>query len=248
MNTNTVTIRNTGILYVGQPGTELLEKAEDMASSILNTSATKLHLHPDYAYFGLDDGEKTFGVDKVKQVIELSYLSAALAEIKVVVIDHMDKMTLEAQNKLLKTLEEANVIIIGLAYEDCLIPTIKSRMRVVRVANKNRELPADVQRIFGEVKKCLADETATNYYYLLSILNLVKEKDPNSFFAVYRSYVPDFIDLVGNIVVNRQLSFSGKSNYKKLLNVLYADRNICSTPQYTKDDFFVLVVNIIENL
>ena len=245
--TQTTILRNTGILYVGQPGADLLSKAEAMASEILNTTVERLRLHPDYAYFGLDADEKTFGVDKAKLIIELSYLSAAVSDIKVIVIDNMDKMTLEAQNKLLKTLEEANVVIIGLAYEDNLIPTVKSRMRIMRVSSEQRELPLEVKQIFENVLVCLENKNLADYYSLLAVLNLVKEKDPKSFFAVYRDYVPELIDFFGEQIINRQLSFSGKS-YKKLLGVLYANRIACMTPQYTKDDFFVLIVQIIENL
>ena len=72
----------------------------------------------------------TLGVVEIKDFREDMFLSATESESKVYIIDDAERMTVEAQNALLKVLEEPpkNVIIILLAKElDKILTTIKSR-------------------------------------------------------------------------------------------------------------------------
>ncbi|WP_026653443.1 sigma 54-interacting transcriptional regulator [Butyrivibrio proteoclasticus] len=236
------TIRNTGLLYLGQPGQNLLAMAEEKAASILDTSVSSLASHPDYMYVGLDDGEKTLGVDKAATIIQKASVCSAVADTKVIVIDNIEKMTVDAQNKLLKTLEESDVTIIGLAYEDKLLPTVKSRMIVSRIPS-SKIIPADVQNIFNLVADVLNGGAPEG---ILKVLNMVAEKGNDSFFMSHREYVGSFIDFVGTIVITKQLSVN--KDYANLLDVIYSHRERCSSPNYTKDDFFILIVNIVEQI
>ena len=243
-------IRNTSYLIVGYKGADLLGKANEIASSILMCSEEKLRSHPDYMYFGFCEDDKYIGVDRAKeiidQIIDFSCLTAAY-DMKVVVIDHMEKMTVDAQNKLLKTIEEANVVIIALAYDDCIISTLKSRMRMMRIDSADRILPKDVSSILDRVRDCLINQKTLDCSRLLSLLGLVKEKDPHSFFMEYREYVPELIDVLGRTLADRQVA-SKNRDYSGVLSALCQERTICTNTRYSKDDFFELIVTVIENI
>jgi DNA polymerase-3 subunit delta' len=72
------------------------------------------------------------------------------AERRVYIIDPADEMTLEAQDALLKTLEEppaAAILVLVTAYPDVLLPTIQSRCRRLRVGPLAE---SDVARVLVE--------------------------------------------------------------------------------------------------
>ena len=212
----------------------------------MDTSMEDLHTHPDYAYYGLLEQEKTIGVRRIEEIINHSYFTAAV-NMKVIVLDHMDKVTLDAQNKLLKTIEEANVVILGLAYSDSVIPTLRSRMQIIRVCNEEHIIPESVRIIMDEVKDYLSVSINSDFHDLFRILGLVKEKDPKSFFMLYREFIPELLDLIGKLVVDKQI-YQVDKDYCGLLALLCRDREVCGTSSYSKDDFFELIVQVIENL
>ena len=84
--------------------------------------------HPDFSMINADDGKI-----KIEQIRELQRKIAEkpiISENKVYIIDDADKMTTEAQNCLLKTLEEPPeyiTIILICSNENNLLSTIKSR-------------------------------------------------------------------------------------------------------------------------
>ncbi len=84
----------------------------------------------------------TIGVDPVKDMRDDMFLSATEAKYKVYVIRDAETMTTEAQNSLLKVLEEPprRVVILLLATEcDKILTTIKSRVQFVSMARFSEE-------------------------------------------------------------------------------------------------------------
>lgn len=78
--------------------------------------------------------EKNLQVEDIKRIIEESYVSTVEGGKKAFVIHQGDKMTKQAQNKLLKILEEPpeNVmIIIGVNNESKILQTVKSRAKKI---------------------------------------------------------------------------------------------------------------------
>lgn len=93
----------------------------------------------------------TLGVAQIKDLREDMFLSATESEHKVYIIDDAETMTVEAQNALLKVLEEPprGVVIILLATEcDKILTTIKSRVQYVSTERFSpRELTAHLRRM-----------------------------------------------------------------------------------------------------
>ena len=88
--------------------------------------------HPDFIRL---KPEKSIGVDAVREVIERLSVKPYEADRHIVVIEQADKMTAQAQNALLKTLETPpgrDVFFLISTQMTALLPTIVSRCRVVR--------------------------------------------------------------------------------------------------------------------
>ena len=88
------------------------------------------------------DDKATIGVGEIKDFRQDMFLSATEAEYKVYIIKDSERMTPEAQNALLKVLEEppARVVIILLANgRDRILTTIKSRAQYIAMARFDRE-------------------------------------------------------------------------------------------------------------
>lgn len=84
--------------------------------------------HPDYIYIGVKEDETSIKVEKIMPIIQESLSVPLESMYKVIVIDDADVMTVEAQNKLLKTVEDIPLYmkIIFVAHKS-LLPTIESR-------------------------------------------------------------------------------------------------------------------------
>lgn len=92
----------------------------------------------------------TLGVGAVKEFREDMFLSATESDFKVYIINDAQYMTVEAQNALLKVLEEppSGVVIILLSTEgDKILSTIKSRAQTVNMARFHH----------GELKRIILD-------------------------------------------------------------------------------------------
>lgn len=84
--------------------------------------------HPDYIYIGLKEKENSIKVEDIMPVIHEIMTKPMESAFKVILIDDADSMTVEAQNKLLKTIEDVpEYIKILLVAHSSLLPTIESR-------------------------------------------------------------------------------------------------------------------------
>ncbi|MBR5139710.1 MAG: AAA family ATPase [Clostridia bacterium] len=89
--------------------------------------------YPDIKRLKKDASKATIGVEELREFREDMFLSAVESEHKIYIIDQADKMTPNAQNALLKVLEEPPpaVIILLLCEEaDKILTTIKSRAQL----------------------------------------------------------------------------------------------------------------------
>ena len=92
---------------------------------------------PDFKVLKKPSDRATLGVDPIKELREDMFLSSTEANTKIYVIDDAECMTPEAQNALLKVLEEppGSILIILLAREcDKILTTIKSRTQYVAMS------------------------------------------------------------------------------------------------------------------
>ena len=113
----------------------------------------KNHSHPDIIYLKSQSGKASIGVDDVReQILNEVYLKPYLGKRRVFIIGEGDALSVEAQNALLKVLEEPPsyvTFLICVTKQDKLLDTVLSRSCVIPL------FPLSVE----EVEKVLAQET-----------------------------------------------------------------------------------------
>ncbi len=89
---------------------------------------------PDFLQIRKDDDKKQIGIEQVRELISRLSRKPVFSRYQLAVIHEADKLTTEACNALLKTLEEpkAAAKIILLSDTDMLLPTVKSRCQVLK--------------------------------------------------------------------------------------------------------------------
>lgn len=113
----------------------------------------------------LSDEHNGTGIAAVRAAIQSLFRSPAYGPVRVLLIPAADTLSAEAQNALLKTLEEPPphaVIFLETGYPDALLPTVRSRCRTVRLLppetppdEENETLPA----FFGKLVPASPGET-----------------------------------------------------------------------------------------
>ncbi len=89
--------------------------------------------HPDY--FVVNENGETIKIEQIREITSKVIEAPIISNRKVYIINDCDKMTVEAQNCLLKTLEEPPefaVMILISANENAILNTIKSRCMTIK--------------------------------------------------------------------------------------------------------------------
>ncbi|MGM9972856.1 MAG: DNA polymerase III subunit delta' [Clostridiaceae bacterium] len=125
-------------LITGQDGIGKSYLAREIASNILNVENDKPHV--DIIEFRTE--KKSFGVDEVRMIIEEVNKKPFSGDKKVIIVYHGEKLTVQAQNAFLKTIEEPPMgvhIIITTESTEYLLDTIKSRCQIHKLLRLSKE-------------------------------------------------------------------------------------------------------------
>ena len=147
---------------------------------------------PDLFYL---DSEEKLGVENTKNIREFLSIKPYSADFRIVAIESADKLTLDAQNSLLKTLEETpgdSFLILGVNREGELLPTILSRCTIVTLteAPNNSESGSLIKSGMTEdVEKVLQMSLEDRFEYVEKLED--KEKLLDSLADYFREKLPE---------------------------------------------------------
>ena len=153
--TNLVNTNNLvhSYMFIGTDGIGKLLFAKEFAKMILCENEVKScnkcsscikfisNSHPDFLLVNSED-EKNIKINQIRLLQEKVSEKPILSNKKVYIIDNSDLMTTEAQNCLLKTLEEPPpyaIIILVLSNENKILNTIKSRCTKIAFQKLSKE-------------------------------------------------------------------------------------------------------------
>lgn len=258
-------------LYVGN-NPQMLSDALKKASELLGTE--NLDNHADYLFIDVPDGKKSIGVEEADSIVLKTSSSPVYSERFVVVINHFELMTIPAQNKLLLLIESGVADILGVAYTDALLDTIKSRMQRVEyrpvsfsqfckdvtVEDTKRRLAYYVskgcplcmnaiEKVFPQLcalyEACIGRPSS-----IFEVMHLVKEKDNLA--------VSGDRQLMYYCILTMEYVMEGKLKSVKshvdmisaeaVIDALLTAENDVMKSYYSKDDFFLLVTKMFNYL
>ncbi len=143
------------LLISGMEGTGKLDFARKIVTSLLctspvdNTSCQKCQscktyqagANPDYMQIELLEGKQQISVDQIRQLSKFISYTRSFNAYRVILLNPVERMNLNAANSLLKSLEEpaSNTLIVLVATNlGKILPTIKSRCQLLTLPSPNK--------------------------------------------------------------------------------------------------------------
>lgn len=130
------------LVLAGPEGSGKLALAQRLAETILELPTGSFETHGHSLTVSPEDG-KAIGIESARQLERFLRLKVPGNKPydRAVIIEDGHLMTAEAQNALLKTLEEpptGTIIIITVSYEPALLPTVRSRAQTITVQRPDK--------------------------------------------------------------------------------------------------------------
>lgn len=211
---------------------------EEFACLVLDSKSKVIaKTHPDLTMI-IDD--KILSVEKIASLVSDCYYSPLEADYKVYYIDDASLLTEEAQNKLLKTIEnppKSAIFVFGASKTSSILPTILSRMFIINIPKlKDKEIKyylkscgksdEEAEVLSGiangnltKANSLLEDETMFNLFFdCLDLFKLKSSREILAFSSKLRAkkYEPSSIfDLT--IMIARDIMMV-KTNQEKLVS------------------------------
>ena len=175
--------------------------------------------HPDLIYV-IHEKPASIGVDDIrKQINDTIMIRPYSSEYKIYIVDEAEKMTIQAQNALLKTIEEPPsyvIIILLTTNQNTFLPTILSRCiqlklkplkdSIIRDYLINKlsvpETKADIYAAFARgnmgraVKIAQSEEFKHMYEELLHVLRNIRDMDISMLLGFIKKMKEDNLDLI----------------------------------------------------
>ena len=219
-------------MFVGKSGIGKRLFAREFAKGLLGDFNKDILNYEDYKEIGPLEGKKIISVDQIREIIKEANELPTESEKRVFVIFEADKMNTEAQNSILKTLEEPPeyvVIILIVTNESKMLETIKSRCNIIKfdtlkeseiekylikenLLDKSRK-DVEIKLLNGSLENVNnLDSMLENYDYLKVLVSYIKKKDIiqalNNGLLLYESKddIINLLDLLNIVFLEERLT------------------------------------------
>lgn len=258
-------------LFLGTEGIGKKEIAKEFAKKILCSTKEEgctcksclcfdSNNHPDL--YVIDYDNQSIKIDEIRTLTEKVIEKPIISEKKVYIINNAETMTKEAQNCLLKTLEEPPefvVIILISSNDNLILNTIKSRCMTIKFNNIDNELIKkyiDENLEYGELSENLLK------YINGSIGKAIKLKDIKDKYTEIENYLKkvtslDIVDFLyyGKTIYDKEnindilnyIIVCLYSNSKDNVNYIYAIEHVnkCSLRLKANSNFDLCIDNML---
>lgn len=242
-------------MFVGPEGIGKSLFAKDLAEIILCMSSHssacgtcsscikfESNNHPDFVFIDSDDG-KSIKIGQIRLMQEQISEKPIVSERKVYVINNSDLMTVEAQNCLLKTLEEPPeyaTIILVLSNENKLLNTIKSRCTKIAFQKLSDDDLINYAKINNiEINTDLLATCNGSISNLINLRNNVEAYQALD--TVLESFSrKDIVDIWNNA----DILYKSKENINNLLE--YFNTVFLNKLRSSKDEKYINAIKIVE--
>ncbi|MDY3902396.1 ATP-binding protein [Peptoniphilus sp.] len=215
-------------LFCGSKGIGKFSHAKNFARAILKDNSEALRFFSGIKEYEDSDlfivkGKSIIKKEEIEEIIENSFSKPYNSSHKIVIIDDFDKVTVEGQNALLKTLEEPEDYLILILISSTIkkiLPTIISRCRILKFADVTRDRIEDFL-----IKKNITEKNAKLFSRLSNgsvSLALRYYEDPELL-----SKREDVIKLIDKIIRNTEFIFDeikffkdNKNEFENILNFM----------------------------
>lgn len=242
-------------MFIGPDGIGKVLFAKDFAKMILCQDSNKACNHcsscikfnsdnqPDFMIINSEDG-KSIKINQIRFLQERISEKPIISNRKVYIINDSDLMTVEAQNCLLKTLEEPPefaVIILVLSNENKCLSTIKSRCTKIAFQKlRNSDLTQYANENNLEVNSSLLSASDGSISKLLNLQNnLEAYKQLDNIINAFSK------DNIVDIWNNADILYKSKDNINTLLE--YLNTVFLERLKSTKESKYIQSIKIIEN-
>ena len=170
------------VLLLGMPGTGKRTLARHLAAALLCTGEGErpcmrcrackrvaARTHSDLLMPDAGENDRTIKVDQLRDIIRALSMHAGEGGRRVVLLENAHRMNLQAQNALLKSLEEPDedtTFLLTASSEAQLLPTVRSRCRVTRIP------PWETERIEQELLRLGCDAAQAHELAVMSLGSL----------------------------------------------------------------------------
>jgi DNA polymerase-3 subunit delta' len=119
--------------------------------------------HPDVQLVSVAPGKKEIGIDRIRDVKRFLQLQPLRGKAKVAIIDDADRLTIPAQNALLKVLEEPparSFLLLVSSNPEALLATVRSRCQRLQFAPLPTDTVVEILTAASEIDAAAARELA----------------------------------------------------------------------------------------
>jgi len=127
------------------------------------------------------DTSNSIGIKDIKEMMQQIYLKPLKGKEKAIIIEDAELLTREAQNSLLKVLEEppaSTYIILAATTKEAFLPTILSRCKLIELFSKNEPMSEEQKQITEATFLTLSSLTPKNALEIGERLSKKKDDTP----------------------------------------------------------------------